>query len=166
MNIDQAFPSQYVASSELPPEGVPVTITRIQIEDLKNERGSSRKPVLYFVNCTKGMVLNKTNARLIAAQHGKEMDSWIGKTITIYPTECTMGAEIVPCIRVRGLRTVPLGQPAVFNQPPTAANQQAGWAGPLNQSLPAPQPDPLQTGMNSNGRMHETVAAGGGGRPF
>jgi hypothetical protein len=168
MNIDQAFPSKYVASGELPDQGIAVTIKHIQIEDLQNERGSSRKPVLYFENCTKGMVLNKTNALLIAAQHGKEMDAWIGKTITIYPTQCSMGAEIVPCIRVRGLRTVPLGQGvSIFGNAQNAATQTQQGQQHTTNALPAPTPDPLQGAFNGNGtRVAETVAAGGQRIPF
>jgi len=48
----------------------------------------------------KGLVLNKTNAQLIAEQHGQDLASWKGREISIYPTTTDFGGERVECIRV------------------------------------------------------------------
>jgi hypothetical protein len=48
------------------------------------------------------MVMNKTNAKLIASHYGDDTDNWTGKEITLYPTTCQAFGETVPCIRVRG----------------------------------------------------------------
>jgi hypothetical protein len=59
------------------------------------------KWVLSFQGKEKRLVLNATNAKLIGAMHGDEMDLWIGKVIKLYPTTTTMNGSVVPCIRVR-----------------------------------------------------------------
>ncbi len=64
------------------------------------EKGKSR-PVLWFAGMQKGLVLNKTNALVIAGAYGTNSDEWIVQKITLYPTQCEMKGQIVPCIRVR-----------------------------------------------------------------
>ena len=46
----------------------------------------SYRPVAFFRDHQKGLVLNKTNATTIAAVHGDETDNWIGKELEIFPT--------------------------------------------------------------------------------
>jgi hypothetical protein len=46
-------------------------------------------------------VLNRTNAKRIAKLYGPDTDKWLGKPITLYPSECDFGDETVPCLRVR-----------------------------------------------------------------
>ncbi len=61
------------------------------------------KIALSFVGAKKGLILNVTNASRIAVNLGSdELDDWIGKEITIYPTttEYPKGT-VVPCIRVK-----------------------------------------------------------------
>lgn len=60
------------------------------------------KPILHFKGKTRALPLNKTCARVIAMMYGTNMNEWVGKEITIYPTTCdAFGEEDVPCIRVR-----------------------------------------------------------------
>jgi len=59
------------------------------------------RPVIRFSDAEKKLVLNKTNATAIAGMYGNETDAWIGKKITMYPTETQFGSETVDCIRVR-----------------------------------------------------------------
>jgi len=47
------------------------------------------------------VVLNKTNAKIIASLHGNETDDWPGKKIILYATEVDFRGEIVDAIRVR-----------------------------------------------------------------
>ena len=67
----------------------------------KEKNGKKERKVgLRLVGKKMGLMLNKTNAQLIAKQHGDDMESWVGKTITIYPTTTDFGGEQVDCIRV------------------------------------------------------------------
>jgi len=99
MNIYDMFPSKYVACGDLKGMDVPVKIQRIEMEDVSN---GELKPIVYFVGMKKGLVLNRTNAKRIAANHGPETNGWIGKEIILYPSETEFKGETVPCIRVRG----------------------------------------------------------------
>ncbi len=99
-NYRSWFPSKYVCAEDLQGEVVPVTIARIELEEMPNGDGE-RKPVLYFGGYHKGMVLNKTNAKRIAQMYGSDTDGWIGHEILIYPSEADLRGETVPCIRVK-----------------------------------------------------------------
>ena len=60
------------------------------------------KILLGFENREKKLLCNKTNARAIASDYGDDEHSWIGKTVTIFPTICLFnGDPNTPCIRVR-----------------------------------------------------------------
>ena len=47
------------------------------------------------------MVLNKTNAGIIAKLYGTDTDAWVGKKIVIYATTCKAFGETVECVRVK-----------------------------------------------------------------
>ena len=57
--------------------------------------------VLKFQGETKGLVLNKTNASMIAHDYGREIDDWVGKTIECYKDAVPYQGRIVDAIRVR-----------------------------------------------------------------
>ena len=62
----------------------------------------AEKIVLAFNGAKKGLVLNVTNAnRLVANLGTDEMDDWVGRAITIYPTTTEFNGKQVDCIRVK-----------------------------------------------------------------
>ena len=79
------------------------------------------KPVLYFKNKDKGLVLNKTNAQPIAADLGEDLSQWIGQRIDIFGTRVTGPSGLVDGIRVRPVRKVVPITSAAAAQPPAAA---------------------------------------------
>lgn len=96
------FPRNYVTAEDLQGRDATLTIESIAHEDLRlREGGKKRKPVITFKETTKKFVLNITNAEAIAANHGVRAEQWPGKRITLYPTTCTSGRDVVPCIRIR-----------------------------------------------------------------
>ena len=106
--MTDAFPSNYIEAAEL--DGKERTLTIESVEDQHNGSGKDGKafvkPLLRFKGARKGLVLNKTNAKAIhdGLGHGNEMQSWVGKRITIYPATTSLGKERnVPCIRVRAV---------------------------------------------------------------
>lgn len=110
MDVRLLFPSLYLGAPDLQGRDVTLTITRLTVDDLRTDRGTEKKPVLYFDECAakatdktkqKRMVLNKTNATLIANLYGWEADGWKGKRITLYPTKAAAFGKTVDCIRVR-----------------------------------------------------------------
>ena len=96
MNINNAFPSSYVKASELNGRRVTVTMDRVEMQEI----GGEPKPVLYFKGTPKGLVLNKTNALVIADMYSTETDAWGGKQIVIYPARVEFQGKIVDAIRV------------------------------------------------------------------
>ena len=100
MNINSAFPSNYIKASDLNGSAVPVTINDVKVEQIGRDRDT--KPVVYFQGKTKGLVLNKTNAKKIADIAGSpDTDDWAGVQILIFPSETEFSGETVECIRVK-----------------------------------------------------------------
>ena len=99
-DIATLFPSKWLAAADLKDEPKDVQIKQIiPSEEVGSEK--QKKPILFFKGVEKGLVLNKTNAKRIAKLYGNDTDEWIGKFITIYPSECDFRDETVQCIRVK-----------------------------------------------------------------
>lgn len=97
VNINGAFPSNYLKAADLQGRRVPVTIANVTMEDI----GGDYKPVVKFQGKDKGMVLNKTNANMIAEISGsEETDEWSGVQIMLYPTKTDFQGKRVDAIRV------------------------------------------------------------------
>jgi|SRR5689334_8541984 len=96
--VSEMFPSSYLKADDLQGREVTVVIDSWESETL----GEETRPVLYFVGKQKGLVLNKTNANMVAEIAGTdEMNDWQGLRITIYPTRTDFQGKRVPCIRVK-----------------------------------------------------------------
>jgi hypothetical protein len=76
-----------------------VTIDHVDFHEVGEEK--QNKGVLYYQEFKRAMVLNRTNLRRIIGLHGTETEEWIGKRITLYPSETDFAGRTVPCIRVR-----------------------------------------------------------------
>jgi hypothetical protein len=102
MKIGDVFPSNYLKASDLNGSVVPVTIDHVAIEAVGREKES--RPVLYFVGKSKGVVLNKTNAKKIAELAGTdETDDWAGIQIALFPAMVEFQGESVESIRIKAL---------------------------------------------------------------
>jgi hypothetical protein len=96
-------PSKYLKAADLQGKDWPLTIDHvIRDEELVTVGGvKDKKPILFFRETEKGMVLNVTNKRSIMSLHGKIVKEWAGKLISVYPTTDLCGGKRVDCIRVR-----------------------------------------------------------------
>lgn len=102
MDYRAMFDRDYIGAWDLQGKDVTVTISRVQAGELTAQGGrKSKKPIIWFEGREKGLVLNKTNAKTIAAMYGTDTTEWPGKRITMFPTTTTMGSDTVDCIRVR-----------------------------------------------------------------
>lgn len=113
MDVRLLFPSLYLGAPDLRGKDVTLTISRLQVDTLKTDKGDEKKPVIYFEETAakarkagspdkeKRLVLNKTNMRSIAALYGFEANDWVGKRIVLYATRDRAFGKIVDCIRVR-----------------------------------------------------------------
>ena len=98
MNINEAFPGKFIKAVDLSGQPIVITILSVAIEEVGK---GEMKPVLRWTGSEQGFVLNKTNSMMIASFLGSETSGWVGKEIELYPTRTQMGADVVPCIRVR-----------------------------------------------------------------
>ncbi len=116
--LNDMYPSKWMSAKDLDGQDKVVTIRRIEEETI----ASDDKWVLYFDlrQSTKGLVLNQTNAKTIAKLYGEDSDEWVGKSITLFPTEVDFKGDQVEAIRVRSKAPVPRkpvsAQPAPMTQ--------------------------------------------------
>lgn len=136
MKLSEAFPSKFLKASDLQGRDVPVTISKVEIEEFdRRGGGKENKLVLSFSGKAKSLVCNKTNAGAIAKVLGTDdTDHWIGRSITLVTREVDFEGETSLAIRVSLQPVAP--------QPQRAAARPAQPVVPLSQPM---QPDPRQT---------------------
>jgi hypothetical protein len=101
MKVELLFPSRYLKAADLKGP-TPLTIEAVTVEDIRTSGGKEKRPIVYFKERTdKALVLNKTNALVIAMMHGGETDDWAGKPIVLIPARVPFGNKIVEAIRVQ-----------------------------------------------------------------
>lgn len=102
MNFSQLFPSKYFSKDDLP-QPKRFTIDSVEMEEIENEDGVSKKPVLRFTEEeAKPLVLNRTNGDTLSELFGEETDSWQGKQIELYVDHgVKFGTKKIGGIRVR-----------------------------------------------------------------
>ena len=112
MELNDIFSSDSLKATDLRSE-TPVTIESCEVKDFDD--GS--KIILRFVGADKSLICNKTNARTIADMYGTNTDGWVGKVITLFPTQTDYNGRQVACIRVK------LGPPT--SEPATVRDSEA-----------------------------------------
>jgi hypothetical protein len=102
MKQDDVFPSKYLRAEELDDE-ITLTINKIEMTSFEDNKGvKAEKPVAYFKEIQKGLVINKTNWKSIAEAAGEEdSDNWIGKQITLFVMDVASFGDTVSGIRVK-----------------------------------------------------------------
>ena len=111
MDMTHFTTGNYLDKSEVPVAGKNVTIENVTIEEI--DKGE-HKPILHMRGAPKGMVLNKTNIKALAALCGSmDSNAWIGKVVNLYndPT-VSFGGQTVGGLRIRpASQTQPSGAP-------------------------------------------------------
>ena len=77
-----------------------VTVGSIEALEFEKDGKKTKKLGLTLVGKQKGLVLNMTNAKIVSAQLGDDIELWTGKTISIYPGQTKFGQDMVDCIMV------------------------------------------------------------------
>ncbi len=99
------FQGNFLDASDLMSSG-DITLTISEVVAPGAERDATKKvidkPIIAFEKAKKRLILNKTNAKVIAMAHGKKASQWAGKqiTLTVRWLEKTFGQTNVPVIRV------------------------------------------------------------------
>ena len=99
MKFSETRPSKYLKASDLEDREIILTMDYVEVQELYGQ--DAEKPVLFFRDTEKALVLNVTNGNTIAGEYGDEMDSWSGKPIIVYPDRTDFGGKRVPCLRVK-----------------------------------------------------------------
>jgi len=106
-------------------------IKAVTAEDVGNGADKEKKLVVWFTNDERGLVLNKTNNRVLRAAFGDDTAGWAGKIIIAFSMMVPMQGRMVPGLRVRipppkqastkfmsrGQETQPLGNGPVAAKP-------------------------------------------------
>lgn len=97
MEIGAAFPSKYLKAADFEEQKL-LTMADVKMEPIANDE---HKPVLFFREVQKGMVLNKTNARTISKLYGGNTEAWAGKQIVAFSAMVDFRGDMVEAIRLR-----------------------------------------------------------------
>ena len=109
-SINELFPGRYFKAETLAGKARVLTIGAVERDKLSD---GSVKPVLKFEDQPMKLILNRTNANVLAMLNGNNTDNWIGKPIELYPTRTQFGSNMVDAVRVRA----PGGRPAPDRRP-------------------------------------------------
>ena len=102
MNIYKTDLFPYITGDSLVGKEVPVTIRRVDQENVTGHGGEvERKVVLIFQESPKPLILNKTNAKTIAEAYGPETDNWDGKKVILYSEKLKAFGEMHNATRVK-----------------------------------------------------------------
>lgn len=133
MNINQLTKSKYLKAADIEDDCV-FTIAGVQMEEIGQNEKKDNKPVLYFEEEERGLVLNKTNINSIANLYGEETDEWVGKKIGLFIAPTTFEGRTVESIRVKARMPKAQTATALGNRQPTQP-QPTGFRKPQPQQL-------------------------------
>lgn len=104
MNINSAFPSKYLKADDAD-EDLIVTIKGVKMETVGQGAKAELKPIVFFNEVAKGLVLNKTNAKMIEKIAGDpDTDGWTGTKVRLIATEVEFQGDLVMALRVRDVK--------------------------------------------------------------
>ena len=96
---NEVYPSRWLKAADLSPEGEQVTIRRVTMEEIGEER--EKKPIMSFDDRDKELVLNVTNWDSIEELTGEhDSDKWAGHVIKLVRVRVPFGGKNVEAIRV------------------------------------------------------------------
>lgn len=102
MKQEDVYPSRFLKAEDLDDE-LTLTITRVEMATLQGNKGEEQhKPIVFFQEVAKGLIINKTNWKLIAGATGEDdSDNWKGKQITLFVIDVDAFGDVVAAIRVK-----------------------------------------------------------------
>ncbi len=115
VNINNVFPTKYLAVEDLNGGERTMTINRYDMETFDD---GDTKLILYFNEIQKGLTVNKTNAKTLSGMYGPETDDWIGKRLILFSIWTEYQGKPTQGIRVRPPQQFASGQPMQSHQAP------------------------------------------------
>jgi hypothetical protein len=107
MKTNDVFPSNYLkAEDDMFENGeVIATIKDVKLETLTSQKGEEDKPIMFFKEYEKGLVVNKTNwkvcEKLFAAN---DSDKWLGERVILTTVDVDAFGDVVRAIRIKNQR--------------------------------------------------------------
>ncbi len=132
MNIDTLFPSSYLKAEDLAGRRHRLAMAKVVQEEI----GGEPKVLVYFQGAKKGLVLNKTNAYVLADAFGTETDGWVGQVAELYPTKVNFQGRLVDAIRLEPVVGKATKQAEGTLPIQTAERPNGRLADDLNDSIP------------------------------
>ena len=115
LSFEQLVPggSKYLRRADVGEDGMVLTIKGFKLETVKGDDHDEEKTVLHFVEDVAPMILNRTNAALLAVCTGcKTAGEAKGKQITVYddPT-VSFGGRVTGGLRIKKIPGAPRAAP-------------------------------------------------------
>lgn len=133
-HISQMLQSKHLTRSDIESTGqrfVPVTIRTVSAQQFRGRNGGPPETAwfIYFNEAQKGMKLNSTNIKALAAAFGEQTEAWHGKKVRLYvdPT-VQFGGQTVGGIRIQTPNAAAVTQNA-FGAPAAGQPAPAGAFG-------------------------------------
>ncbi len=102
--FDTLYGSKYMSASELD-DPIQRTIGKVEITAFeKPGEPTKRKALLWFKGEDRALVLNKTNAAVLAHAYGKDFRNWVDSTVEIRSELVNFAGRSVPGIRLSPVR--------------------------------------------------------------
>ena len=83
MDITKAYPSRWLKASDIPEQGLILTMSSVTMESIGTD-GDQEKPALHFRDYEKALTLNTTNADTLKDLYGPETDAWGGQKVVLF----------------------------------------------------------------------------------
>jgi hypothetical protein len=99
MKTSDAFPSPYLQTATVKAKPIVAVISHVEMETVGQGADQKRKPVLYFDDGQKPMVLNRTNFEALADAFG-DSDEWSGNKVKVYVTRTQYAGKSIDGLRV------------------------------------------------------------------
>ena len=103
-NMDDIYGGSWLKAEEMPQNfRAVVTVENVTVETLddRDGGGKQRKLALHFQGKEKALLLNVTNANMMAEIVGsRDYDYWVGHRITLYRTITDFSGKRVPALRI------------------------------------------------------------------
>jgi hypothetical protein len=104
MRKDEAFPGKYLKAADVKANPITAKISYVEMETVGQGKDQKEKPVLYFEDLDRPLVLNSTNWDAIADVLGDESDNWAGHKIKLFSVRTQYAGKPTDGIRVEVIK--------------------------------------------------------------
>jgi hypothetical protein len=120
-DLDEAYGSRFLGVVDVGDKKIRTKILKVRMEEVKDrDTGKTRKrPIVFFENIDKGLVLNVVNKNTLVNAFGKAPAGWLSASVGIYvDPNVTFGGQKKGGVRLRALLPPAVGaKPAAKPEP-------------------------------------------------